>query len=65
MINQDECINLTGLNPVSETPDKFCKLKDGIFECDFMGQENECPDFKPFRAVMREIKNPSKTMGVK
>jgi hypothetical protein len=56
MTFQDTCINTKSSNPFIDDGFVWCRLKDGYFECGYKDKWNECPDFKPMRTAMREMK---------
>jgi hypothetical protein len=51
---RDTCIHETGFNPFIDTGEYRCDLKEGWIECAYADKWNECPDFKPVRALFRE-----------
>lgn len=52
---QDTCINSKVSNPFVDDGVVWCRLKEGYFECGFTDKWNECRDYKPLRAAMKEM----------
>jgi len=49
------CVNTKFSNPLIDDGIRWCRLKEGYFECAYTDRWNECPDFKTVQQAMREL----------